>query len=119
MGSEALCRNGGLSGIDIINFHFIFQFLTTPKSNIFQFSKILNNPFPWFLHIYIKIPKIIRKLCKNYSTKDSNLIESIFDWMKSWLDIYLIYNAFNQTVPLNFFSLTHKTGRICSSIRDQ
>ena len=80
MGSEALCRNGGLSGIYIISFHFIFQFLTTPKSNIFQFSKILNNPFPWFLHIYIK---------------DSNLIESIFDWMKSWLDIYLIYNAFN------------------------
>ena len=48
MGSEAPCRNGGLSGIYIINYHFIFQFLTTPKSNIFQFSKILNNPFPSF-----------------------------------------------------------------------
>ena len=73
MGSQAPCRNGGLSGIYIINFHFIFQFLTTPKSSIFQFSKILNNPFPCFLYIYINIRKIIQKLCKNYSTKDSNL----------------------------------------------
>ena len=38
--------------------------------------------------MYIKnIQKIIQKFSKNYWTKDSNLTESLFDWMKSWLDI--------------------------------
>ena len=34
------------------------------------------------------IGRIIQKFSKNYWTKDSILIESFFDSMKTWLDIY-------------------------------
>ena len=37
MGSETPCCGGGLSGICLLIIHFIFQFLTTSTSNVFQF----------------------------------------------------------------------------------
>ena len=60
MGSEARCCGGGLSSNCLLIIHFIFQFLATPKSNIFPFSQILNvSP-------------------NNYWIKDCDLIESYF-----------------------------------------
>ena len=42
------------------------------------------------LHVRTRVKnirRIIQKLSKTYWTKDTNLIESCFDWLKSWLDI--------------------------------
>ena len=36
MSSEATCFGGGLSGICLPIIHFIFKFLTTPKSTVFR-----------------------------------------------------------------------------------
>ena len=46
MGSEAPCCGGGLSGYCQLIIHFVFQFLTTPKSNIFPFSPDFKHPPP-------------------------------------------------------------------------
>ena len=46
LGSEAPCCGGGLSGYCQLIIHFVFQFLTTPKSNIFPFSPDFKHPPP-------------------------------------------------------------------------
>ena len=71
MGSEARCGGGGLSSNCLLIIHFIFQFLTTPKSNISYFPKILNiSP-------------------NNYWIKDCNLTESFFFRLNEILAGYL------------------------------
>ena len=56
MGSEAPCCGDGLSGNCLLIIHFMFK--TTPKSNIFHVSKILNTPSPL---IFIRPLKIVEK----------------------------------------------------------
>ena len=85
MGSEAPCCGGGLSGNCLLIIHFIFQFFTTPKFNIFPFSPNFKHlPPPPLNFTNWNIRKIIQKFTNNYWTKACNLIESLFDWMKSY-----------------------------------
>ena len=77
-----------------INYSLHFSVFNSPKSNIFQFSKLLKIPLITF-----------EKSSKNsYKTKKSNLMESFFDWIRSRLDSQEVRkwtknNAFNQTTP--------------------
>ena len=77
-----------------INYSLHFSVFNSPKSNIFQFSKLLKITLITF-----------EKSSKNsYKTKKSNLMESFFDWIRSRLDSQEVRkwtknNAFNQTTP--------------------
>ena len=86
MRSEAPCRVGGLSGTCLL-FTSYFKF-NNPKSNIVQFSKILNVPhnhkFLYFKNIRKKNhPKILKKLL-NPGLKAN--------WVTFWLNEILAIN---------------------------
>ena len=67
--------------------HFVVQ------CNYSLLISIFNNPQIQYFPIFPNTPpnfsalKTFEKSSKNYWTKDSKLIESFFEWMKSWLDI--------------------------------
>ena len=68
MGSETSCCGGGLSGNFQLIIHFTFQFLTTPKSNIFPFS-------PNFKHL--QPPKFYTLKTFEKSSKNSEIITEL------------------------------------------
>ena len=66
MGSEAPCCGGGLSGNCLLIIHFIFQFVTTPKSNIFPFSPNFKHLSPLNFFTLKTFEKSSKKFTKNY-----------------------------------------------------
>ena len=76
------CCGVWLCIICLLIIHFVFKYFKTSKSNIFQFSKTLNNnPSPQFSFIKNIRWKIIQIFSKNLWAKDSNLMESfLIEW---------------------------------------